>query len=218
MEKNKPNIKEEPQDPFFDLKLLSGELKTEENVDDSEIQEFMPSIVECNLDDFSGSEIEQTEKKTRKSKQKKVAPPAEFSDIYSSDCSSSDSEVHKKTKKTHKKSVKKKKEPYVRKKREIKCSYCDKISASNHENTCHERVHTGETPFSCSFCDKKFKQSSSLVKHKRKHTGEPAYKWIKDPITKVSVKQAIVPTLKHICIECDKAFKTASELKQHMRW
>lgn len=225
MEESKPSIKEEEsQDPFFDSGPLplSVELKTEnthifpcpetslsfdDHIDSALHGIGMPSIVECDLNEYL-SNSEETEKKARKTRQKKVIP--ETSDNYFS----SDAEVSKKkSRKTKKKS------PVKREKKEYNCSFCEKVCRSNSDKIKHERVHTGETPYSCSMCDKSFKQSSYLLKHERNHTGERPYKWVRaDPTSNVFIKQEIVRTpFSHICEECDKAFNTATELKQHMR-
>ena len=56
----------------------------------------------------------------------------------------------------------------------LKCSYCAKEFKHQSGLMIHERVHTGNKPFSCSQCDYKCSRLDIIRKHKRTNTGDIA--------------------------------------------
>lgn len=54
------------------------------------------------------------------------------------------------------------------------CQYCPKTEPTPAKLMVHERVHTGEKPFTCEVCGKTFANKSNMTKHEvvhRKLTG-----------------------------------------------
>ncbi|XP_017050303.1 zinc finger protein 2 homolog [Drosophila ficusphila] len=75
------------------------------------------------------------------------------------------------------------------------CQYCDRVFTRPFEKVKHERVHTGEKPYSCEVCGKTFRVSYSLTLHLRTHTNIRPY----------------------VCTVCNKRFKSHQVYSHHLR-
>lgn len=73
------------------------------------------------------------------------------------------------------------------------CSYCNLRFHFKKDKEIHERVHTGEKPYSCPYCNKAFAQKQACTAHIRTHTNESPY----------------------ACAKCPKRFRDNSCLRKH---
>ena len=89
-----------------------------------------------------------------------------------------------------------------------KCSFCPATFKSNTDVKRHDRIHTGEKPFSCSVCKKTFNRKGNMEKHMTTH-----FKG-RDRLMKLKAAQA---TDKSFICHCGKAFKSRGFFARHQR-
>lgn len=78
----------------------------------------------------------------------------------------------------------------------IKCNFCERNFPTKHQVRSHERVHTGDRPFTCYICSVAFAHGGNMIKHiKSKHPSENPY----------------------TCRGCPAKFKTNEEVQVHRK-
>ncbi|MBN3306126.1 PRDM9 methyltransferase, partial [Amia calva] len=73
------------------------------------------------------------------------------------------------------------------------CTQSGKSFSTGDSLKVHQRIHTGERPYSCTLCGKSFSTGDSLKVHQRTHTGEKQYS----------------------CTLCGRGFSTSGDLRVH---
>lgn len=143
-----------------------------------------------------------------------VAPsPAVFICLICGNCFSSPSYLDKHILDTHTE------KPQGR----LECPYCPYTTDVRSSMTDHERMHSGDRPFSCPSCDKKFTYKHNLVDHQRVHTGEKPYgcnicgQQFRDSSGLWSHRKLHLDDGKpHACRYCGRAFRLKSNLTKHL--
>lgn len=103
------------------------------------------------------------------------------------------------------------------------CQYCTKAFRIRKHLVDHERVHTGERPFSCNQCPLSFSRRAILWRHKKTHLGFRPYSCalcsksflMNFQLTQHIAKSHMPPKDVYACHRCDKTYCTILALRKH---
>ena len=98
--------------------------------------------------------------------------------------------------------------------RNLKCTHCGKKFRSWRNVLRHERLHTGEKPYSCEYCDQSFIRSDYKVAHEQQHRAKMClycFEVFSNPADKT------MHEMQHICVHCYEPFPIGKDRLIHQR-
>ncbi|XP_059194437.1 zinc finger protein 1035 [Centropristis striata] len=102
-------------------------------------------------------------------------------------------------------------QPYVNKKHKFVCSYCPRAFGNNWQLSIHNRLHTGERPYSCDDCGEKFIRKDYLQRHYLKCTAKIS----KSRVGQSRQSSSKSPPKGFSCAYCSSRFLLFSQLQEH---